>query len=123
MTVNSLDTRVKPDVWAMPSEGIEWCDCGDSHEISRGDILEFSEYYAQDKDWITHEEVVQSCMSFWNYDAVCEFFLMKVRDSAIVVAGEVKDKYPMEEGIEIIGYFSKTWQGCPEEACESTFEL
>ncbi len=73
----------------------------------------------QDPEWMTHEEVIDTAMDLWNYIAVCKFFLMAIRASAIAVGGRQSPKYPFERGLEIVAHFSKTWQGCPEEICAS----
>lgn len=112
----------KPDVWSMPDKGLEWCDCGESHDLSKEMAEDSALYIAENPEWMTHKEVIEATMDLWAYVAVCEFFLMKVNDSATVIAGEPKEKYPFEQAVEIIGYFSKTWQGCPEQICETVFE-
>jgi hypothetical protein len=108
-----------PQVWEMPTTGVEWCVCGDeSHVVSRDRVLLWAAEVVKGWEWMTHDEVIMIAMDMWNYESVCEFFLMKVRDCAVAVHGEVAQKYPFETGLEIIGYFMKTWHGCPELACE-----
>jgi hypothetical protein len=110
---------VDPDVWDMPSHGIEWCDCGQHHVLDRDTVLHMANGVVQDPEWLTHEEVIETAMDLWNYIAVCKFFLMAIRASAIAVSGRQSPKYPFERGLEIVAHFSKTWQGCPEEICTS----
>ncbi|MFF5793116.1 hypothetical protein ACFY5D_13800 [Paeniglutamicibacter sp. NPDC012692] len=108
-----------PDPWTMPSRGIEWCDCGEHHDLDRDTVLSFAEDVVEDRQWMTHDEVIDTAMDLWNYIAVCEFFLMAIRASTVSVNGEPAPRYPFERGLEIVAYFSKTWQGCPEEICRT----
>ena len=116
------DTELVPDVWQLPSRGIEWCDCGQHHVLNRKIVLGFAQEVVEDREWMTHDEVVDTAMDLWNYVSVCEFFLMAIRRSASTVNGGPAQKYRFERGLEIVAYFSKTWQGCPEEVCSSERE-
>ena len=116
------DTELVPDVWQLPSRGIEWCDCGQHHVLNRKIVLGFAQEVVEDREWMTHDEVVDTAMDLWNYVSVCEFFLMAIRRSASTVNGGPAQKYRFERGLEIVAYFSKTWQGCPEEVCSSVRE-
>lgn len=111
-----------PDVWSMPSRGIEWCDCGKHHVLDRATVEHFAAQVVGDPQWMTHDEVIDASMDLWNYVAVCEFFLMAIRTSASAVNGALASKYRYERGLEIVAYFSKTWQGCPEVICRSVHE-
>lgn len=110
-------TEMVPGVWTMPSRGIEWCDCGRHHVLDRDIVLGFARDLVEDPDWMTHDEVVDTAMDLWNYVSVCEFFLLGIRRSASAVNGGPATRYSFERGLEIVAYFSKTWQGCPEEIC------
>ncbi|MFL4474268.1 hypothetical protein ACIPVK_09740 [Paeniglutamicibacter sp. MACA_103] len=112
-----FDTELVPEVWAMPSHGIEWCDCGQHHDVDRKIVLGFAEAVVEDREWMTHDEVVDTAMDLWNYESVCEFFFMAIRRSASAVNGGEAQRYRFERGLEIVAFFSKTWQGCPEEIC------
>lgn len=112
-------TRVSPDVWIIPGTGMEWCDCGEDHELTRESIEE--RYGAvSDEDGVPHEAVVRVTADLWGYGRVCRFFHLKLEDAARTVAGAVKAKYQRNEAIDITGTFSKHWQGCPEEACDAS---
>ena len=111
-----------PDAWSMPSRGIEWCDCGKHHVLDRAIVEHFAARVVSDPQWMTHDEVIDASMDLWNYVSVCEFFLMGIRASACAVNGELASKYRYERGLEIVAYFSKTWQGCPEVICRSVHE-
>ena len=111
------EAHVVPDVWRMPSRGIEWCDCGKHHELDRDIVLGFARDLVEDPEWMTHDEVIDTAMDLWNYLSVCEFFLLAIRRSAHAVNGDAAWRYPFERGLEIVAYFSKTWQGCPEQIC------
>lgn len=76
------DTELVPEVWTMPSRGIEWCDCGRNHVLDRGIVLGFAQDLVEDPDWMTHDEVIDTAMDLWNYVSVCEFFLLAIRRSA-----------------------------------------
>lgn len=109
----------KPDVWNMPTTGIGWgCDCEeDSQELDADWLLEIATDIAEDPEWLTHEEVIELAQDFWEYEEICTFFRMIVGDSAKAVNGKIAEKYTFTIGVEIVAYFSKVWNGCPEEAC------
>lgn len=111
-----------PGIWSMPCRGIEWCDCGNHHPVSRIAIEEFTAGIARDPRWLTHAEISAVAMDFWRYTEVCRFFVLALERAATVVCGAPAERYRHEQGIEIIGYFSKTWQGCPEEDCSGGFK-
>lgn len=112
----------KPDVWGMPTIGSGWCDCGEDHPLDTDWIIDCAEDNAQDPEWMTHKEIIQTAKDVWNYDSVCAFFRMVINDSATAVHGAPAEKYPFQTGVEIVVYFSKIWNGCPEEACEGDEE-
>jgi hypothetical protein len=109
----------KPDVWNMPTTGIGWgCDCEeDSQELDADWLNELAEDISEDPEWMTHEEVLELAQEFWEYEDICTFFRMIVGDSAKAVNGKIAEKYKFTIGVEIVAYFSKVWNGCPEEAC------
>lgn len=116
---------VKPDVWEMPNEGSGWCDCGEDHPVDKPLVrsmirAELGEG-AENRDAITHPEVCRVIMRMWRYVEVCAFFHDAVGRSAKVVNGRAEAEYPMPVGMEIIAYFAKTWNGCPEELCGGGF--
>lgn len=109
----------KPTVWQMPATGIEWCDCGEHHEVTRELILESIIITLGDApEFLPHPQICEVIMDLWNYEDVCSFFHDHVKLSAEAINGSVQDRYPFETGVEIIAYFTKTWNGCPEEACK-----
>lgn len=61
-------------------------------------------------------------METWNYIEVCRFFHLQLNDAAKHVNGGTAAQYPYYDGIDIVGYFSKTWQGCPEEVCAGGYD-
>lgn len=107
-------------VWSMPNRGIVWCDCGQEHELTEefvfGTLVEIG---LQPSRMLTHQELVELTAAVWNYDEVCRFFELAVEDAARMIHGKVDTRYPLEHSLPIVGYFSKTWQGCPEEDCQS----
>lgn len=111
------DTVTIPDVWDLPQQGSEWCECGGDCTVDRETAIAFARMVVGDREWITHEEVIMIAMDVWSYISVCEFFMMAIREAAEKVNGSVEDKYKFETGLAIIGYFSKHWNGCPEQAC------
>lgn len=122
-SISESDKQVTaPDVWSMPNRGIEWCDCGKHHVLERSTVEHFATRVIGDPQWMTHHELIDATMDLWNYSAVCEFFLMAIRASANAVNGVLAPKYRYERGLEIVAYFSKTWQGCPEVFCRSVHE-
>lgn len=114
-----VEVPAAPDVWEMPSTGMDWCDCGQGHEVTESFIAELIEELVEDpSESITHPEVCLVIMDLWQYAEVCEFFFDAVALSARAVNGEVAPAYPTPVGRRIIGHFTKTWNGCPQEACE-----
>lgn len=103
--------------------GMGWCDCGESHELDDLDItLALEEVEGEDfPESVTHPHVCDAIQALWYYDSVCNFFFDHVALSARKAAGRIKPEYPMAEAEAIVRYFSDTWQGCPEEACEEAF--
>lgn len=123
--VPTTNPIVKPDVWEMPNEGSGWCDCGEHHPVDRPLVrsmirAELGEG-AENRDAITHPEVCRVIMRMWRYVEVCAFFHDAVGRSAEVVNGRAESEYPMPIGMEIIAYFAKTWNGCPEQLCGGGF--
>lgn len=112
-----------PSVWDMPDTSAGVCDCGGNCTTNREVVLEVAHHLGFDKKWLLHDEIIDMAMELWAYEAVCEFFLMVINDSAKAVNGEVANRYPFERGIEIVGYFSKTWQGCPDDTCRTVREF
>lgn len=113
----------RPDVWSMPDTGAEWCDCGQHHPVDRDlvrDMVLRSLGAAPER--IEHTEICLVLMDMWCYVEVCEFFHDAVCRAAGQVNGEVAVDYPLAVGEEIIAYFSKTWNGCPVEACAGGFD-
>lgn len=108
-----------PDIWEMPTTGMGWCDCGCGHEITEEIIQEEIEFCLDEvSEHITHPQVCRVLMELWRYESVCAFFHDAVRRSAEAVHGEVAPSYRLPVGRAIIGHFCKTWNGCPQEACD-----
>lgn len=112
----------KPNVWEMPTTGSGWCDCGQNHELDTDWLLDCAFETVNDPEWMTHKEVIKTAKMFWEYESVCEFFRMAINVSATAVNGQPAEKYKFETGMEIVAHFSKTWNGCPEEACQGDEE-
>ena len=113
------DTRTvtRPDVWDLPGTGMAWCDCGESHSLSRDDVAPCRPGGPPRGRRVRHREVVRVTQALWGYWWVCRFFHLKVEDAAVAVSGAVRTSYPLDDAIDITGLFTQTWQGCPEEAC------
>ena len=75
--------------------------------------MSFAEDLVEDPEWMTHDEVIDTAMDLWNYIAVCEFFLMAIRASAVSVNGEAAQRYPFERGLEIVALFLQDLAGVP----------
>jgi hypothetical protein len=112
----------KPNVWEMPTTGSGMCDCGQSHDLDTDWLLDCAFESVEDPEWMTHKEVIRTAKMFWEYESICEFFRMAINVSATAVNGQPAEKYKFEVGIEIVAHFSKTWNGCPEEACQGDEE-
>lgn len=108
-----------PRVWDMPTTGMEWCDCGEHCEVTIDRVEEeFFDVLEDCPDWVTHRQLCRIIQYMWRYISVCQFFFDHVERSATAVVGGVKEKYEFLTAVDIAGYFTKTWNGCPEEACE-----
>lgn len=107
----------RPDVWTIPGTGIEWCDCGEDHELTRDVVL--GRYLAAGltDGRVPHPVVVAVTMDLWCYATVCRFFHLTLEDAAREVAGAVLPDYQLDHAVDITGLFTKTWQGCPEDSC------
>ena len=114
-------TRVIPDVWNEPATGLEWCDCGCHHPLTRQIVEEAAEdVLGQDlPDRITHRQVIRVAMQVWAYASVCRFFTLAIEDAAVRVHGEVSADYPLEVGLSIAKDFSNRWNGCPTKDCDT----
>lgn len=112
----------KPNVWEMPTTGSGMCDCGENHDLDTDWLLDCAFETVEDPEWMTHKEVIRTAKMFWEYESICEFFRMAINTSATVVNGQPAAKYKFEVGMEIVAHFSKTWNGCPEEACQGDDE-
>jgi len=106
------------DVWSMPNRGLAWCDCGDDHELTEDFVFKtLIEIGLEPSRMLTHEELTELTAAVWMHDEVCRFFELAVNEAAKAIHGGVDEIYPLRHTLEIVGYFSKTWQGCPEEDC------
>ena len=56
---------------------------------------------------MTHDEVIDTAMDLWNYVAVCEFFLLAIRQSASAVNGGPAPRYSFGRGLDIVGIFPR----------------
>lgn len=108
-------------VWAMPATGMRWCECGEGHELNREIIWSISrELGLERRRELSYAELFELVMEVWRYDEVCSFFRMAVDDAIDRVYGRHARRYPMVSALDIIGYFSKRWQGCPEFDCDGS---
>jgi hypothetical protein len=112
--------RTFPEVWAGPSTGLEWCDCGCHDPLTYGIVREFARdlYGLILPDRMTHTEVVLVAMLVWNYTDICRVFLLAVDAAAIRVNGTLTTDYPLGTGLAIVKAFSDRWNGCDEERAE-----
>lgn len=124
MATTDSKSRTRSTVWDLPDTGLPWCDCGKAHPLTaqlvreRAESLGFT--FGQE---MTHRQLVKLAMEVWNYVAVCRFFHLQLNGAVEFVYGRLAPSYPYAQGINIVGYFSKTWQGCPEEACQGDENL
>ncbi|WP_297006587.1 hypothetical protein [uncultured Corynebacterium sp.] len=113
----------RPDVWSMPDTGAEWCDCGQHHPVDRDLVHRMVlRSLGATPERIEHTEICRVLMDMWCYVEVCEFFHDSVCRASEQINGEISFDYPLAVGEEIIAYFSKTWNGCPVEACAGGFD-
>lgn len=116
-------SQAKPSIEDMPDTGLQWCDCGSDHQLQRDDITQMaSDLGIEPRATITHQQLVRLTMETWNYAEVCRFFHLQLNDAAKNVHGSTAAQYPYDDGIDIVGYFSKKWQGCPEEVCAGGYD-
>ena len=111
------DPGGRPEVWTIPGTGVEWCDCGEDHELTRDVVL--ARYLAAGliDGRVPHPVVVAVTMDVWGNATVCRFLHLTLEDAAREVAGAVLPDYELHDAVDITGRFTKTWQGCPEESC------
>lgn len=108
------------DVWSMPSRGLAWCDCGKGHELTESIVFRaIGEAGYEPSRPLTHSQLVDLIAQVWHYSEVCRFFHLAVEQAATRIHGKVDAVYPLDHSVDIVGYFSKTWQGCPDAACQA----
>lgn len=119
-TLPSIDDRpiTRPDVWGMPTTGIPWCDHPDDHVPYRPDVVALYRGRESADGRVPHEVVVEVTRELWGYEWVCRFFQLKVEEAARAIVGAVLPSYQVRDAIDITGFFSKRWQGCPQQACQ-----
>ncbi|MDO5634260.1 MAG: hypothetical protein Q4G34_05275 [Micrococcus sp.] len=104
------------DVWQLPTLGSSWTRTG--AELTEDDALSLAEdLFGVIPDSLTHHQVILVTMEAWQYLSVCDFFLDALCESALQVHGGAADHYPLREALAVTGYFSRRWNGCPEEIC------
>lgn len=113
------EAQTRPDAWSIPGTGQEWCNCGEDHVLTREDVHQRYVDAGAANGRVPHPVVVQVTEALWGYTKVCRFFDLALEDAARAVVGRVQVDYEEAEAVDITGTFSKTWQGCPEEACRS----
>ena len=74
-------------------------------------------------DMVPHAVVGRICQKIWWYEAVCSFFTDHLDRSAKAVNGSVQQAYEFYTAVDIVGYFVRTWNGCPELACQANFSF
>lgn len=108
--------RSLPDVWAEPSRGIPWCDCGDDDPLTEPMVEWFAwSLYGDLPDRLTHAQVVAIAAEVWQVESLCRFFTLGVEDAACDLAGSVAVDYPIRVALAIVKAFSDAWNGCPED--------
>ncbi len=114
--------RIVPTVWDLPDQGVQWCDCGQDHALTLDFVIDVAEDLGHDDEvFLTHQEVVELTMEVWGFAEVCRFFHLALNAAAECVNGAVEEEYRTFVAFDIVGYFSKTWQGCPAQACEGGY--
>lgn len=109
----------RPNIWLIPGAGMAWCDCGADHELTRTEVEANFRRKFDVGGRVPHPEVVTEIRELWNYKSICPFFLLQVEESARAVVGRVDESYLFADAVDIAGWFTKTWQGCPSESCEA----
>lgn len=116
----TMPVRSLPDLWAAPSRGIPWCDCGDNDPLTEAIVEWFAwSLYGDLPERLTHAQVVAIAAEVWQLGSVCRFFTLGVEDAARWVHGQTCAGYPTRTGLAIVKAFSDAWNGCPEAACRS----
>ena len=105
------------DVWLLPSRGLAWCTCG-RHQLDRTAVLDAAlDAGLREHHAVSHGQLLALVQRLWGHDASCRFLQLRVQDSARFVAGCPARQYAFEQALAVAGYFSKTWQGCPDPDC------
>lgn len=103
-------------VWALPNAGMQWCDCGENHELTRDHVWKIvNELGLQRCLELTYLELTQVAMTLWRLDEPCLFFSQGLDRAIMAVYGSFDRHYRIGAALDIVGYFSKNWQGCPED--------
>lgn len=104
----------------MPNRGLDWCDCGQSHELTRAIVYQHIIALGYGRaNQLSHSQLVAVIIDVWHYAAVCRIFHLAVNEAAAHIHGAVAHSYPLGRSLDIVGYFSKTWQGCSDETCRA----
>ncbi|WP_347307120.1 hypothetical protein [Corynebacterium sp. SA-MJD20WY100] len=107
-----------PDVWGIPDKGMGWCDCGAHHPVIKDLVRSWiQEHFGRLPEQLTYLQIGEILQVWWNYAEISQFFVDAVNKSATRVNGHVDYDYPLATAAQIMGYVSKTWNGCPVEAC------
>lgn len=76
-----------------------------------------------DEDFITHKQIGKILMEQLGYELVCDIFMNHLALCARYVAGTVKARYLLPEGIQIIRFFHDSWTSCPLEYCDADISI
>ncbi len=76
-----------------------------------------------DADFITHKQIAKILMEQLGYELVCDIFMNHLALCARYVAGTVKARYLLPEGVQIIRFFHDSWTSCPLEYCDADISI
>ncbi|AZA14641.1 hypothetical protein ACFPVT_03555 [Corynebacterium choanae] len=111
--------------WTMPTTGMQWCDCGADCELEREEVAAmFTDLGFDDGNLVPVDVVAAIIQHIWDYESVCVFFVDHLRRSLKAIHGSMETMVLFAEAVDIVGYFTKTWQGCPElDECTDTINF
>lgn len=107
--------ETRPDIWLIPIVDQNQCLCGEDHIIEQWEIAPLFEDFL---DAVPHAAVQAAIMFLWGYTQVCDSFLINLDAAILNVTNALGGIYSKAHAIDIAGYFTQTWQGCPHEKCK-----
>lgn len=120
LSVAMTDGLFLGDPWQLPQNLPRPCETGDCEsdtfapeeaEFEFGDLGFFA------GRMVPHLACLSVCQRMLGYYDVCEAFAEHMDVVVKAINGQAADAYPYETAMRIVGYFLRTWEGCPNMVC------